>query len=78
MTLNYLIIGKRIKEARKKKRLSQAQLCEIVGLSDGYVSYIETAVKSVSLDAFADDKVVKCHIFDLLKNIFLNIIPHRL
>lgn len=47
MTLNYLIIGKRIKEARKKKRLSQAQLCEMVGLSDGYVSYIETAVKSV-------------------------------
>jgi len=52
MTLNYLIIGKRIKEARKKKLLSQAQLCEIVGLSDGYVSYIETAVKSVSLDVF--------------------------
>lgn len=51
MTLNYLIIGKRIKEARKKKHLSQAQLCELVGLSDGYISYIETASKGVSLDA---------------------------
>ena len=51
MTLNYLIIGKRIKEARKKKHLSQAQLCELVGLSNGYISYIETASKGVSLDA---------------------------
>ena len=50
MSLNYLIIGKRIKEARRKKRLSQAQLCEIVDLSDGYISYIETASKCVSLD----------------------------
>lgn len=52
MTLNYLIIGKRIKEVRKKKHLSQAQLCELVDLSDGYISYIETATKSVSLDVF--------------------------
>ena len=50
MTLNYLIIGKRIKEARKKKKLTQDQLCEMVGLSYGYMSYIETAIKSVSLD----------------------------
>lgn len=50
MTLNYLIIGKRIKEARKAKKLSQAELCEKVGLSDGYISYIETASKFVSLD----------------------------
>lgn len=50
MSLNYLIIGKRIKEARKKKHLSQAQLCELVDLSDGYISYIETATKCVSLD----------------------------
>ena len=50
MSLNYLIIGKRIKEARKKKHLSQAQLCELVDLSDGYISYIETASKCVSLD----------------------------
>lgn len=50
MTLNYLIIGKRIKAARKKKKLTQDQLCEIVGLSYGYMSYIETAIKCVSLD----------------------------
>lgn len=50
MPLNYLIIGKHIKEARKKKKLSQAQLCELIGVSDGYMSLIETASKFVSLD----------------------------
>lgn len=50
MTLNYLIIGKRIKQIRKSKKLSQAELAEKVGLSDGYMSYIETAAKCPSLE----------------------------
>lgn len=50
MTLNYLLIGKRIKTARKAKGYSQAELSEIIDLSAGYMSYIETGSKKPSLE----------------------------
>lgn len=52
MTLNYIIIGKNIKEARQKKNLSQAELAELVDLSSGYISFIETGARGVGIEAF--------------------------
>lgn len=49
MSLNYRIIGTRIKTARLKRKLSQAELSEIIDLTPSYMSYIETASKSLSL-----------------------------
>ena len=45
MELNYQLIGKRIKEIRRQKSLTQEKLAEICGLSPSYISYIESAKK---------------------------------
>ena len=37
-----LILKNRLKEARMEKKLSQAQLAELVGVSRNTISYIET------------------------------------
>jgi len=50
MTLNYLIIGKRITAIRKEKNFTQARLAECIDKSTGYISYIETGKKIMSLE----------------------------
>lgn len=45
MILDYKIIGKRIKEIRKNKHLTQEKLAEMCNLSASYISYIESAKK---------------------------------
>jgi len=47
--INYVLIGKRIKETRSQMKLSQAALAEMAGLSARYISHIETARKKASL-----------------------------
>ena len=54
MTLNYKIIGKSIKQARKRKKLSQETLAEIIDKSSSYISYIETGIKHLSLETLVD------------------------
>lgn len=54
MELNYIIIGKRIKEVRKKRKLSQEALAELIEKSPPYISYIETAKKHLSLETLID------------------------
>ena len=54
MTLNYIIIGKNIKEARQKMQLSQAALAEKAELSSGYISFIETGARGLSIEAFVN------------------------
>ena len=51
MTVDIEIIGKRIKAFRKQQNMTQAELAEKSNLSNVYISYIETGVKGVSLDA---------------------------
>lgn len=50
MALNYILLGKRIQTIRKQKGLSQAKLSEAIDKTPTYVSYIETGIKSPSLD----------------------------
>jgi len=52
MTLNYISIGNKIKAVRKKKGLSQSKLSEMIDRSPTYISYIESGIKSMSLDTF--------------------------
>lgn len=54
MALNYKIIGKRIKEMRKKNQLTQEKLAEIIEKSTSYISYIETGKKQLSLETLVD------------------------
>lgn len=51
MEINYLDIGKRIRQQRKKQGLSQEQLAERAGLSIPHMSHIETANTKLSLPA---------------------------
>lgn len=52
MALNYISIGQKIKAIRKKKGFSQLKLSELIDRSPTYVSYIESGIKSMSLDTF--------------------------
>ena len=49
MKLNYEVIGRRIKELRIEKQISQETLAEKVDLSTTYISRIETAERQASL-----------------------------
>lgn len=50
MALNYILLGKRIKDFRIKKGLTQAKLSELIDKTPTYMSYIESGIKSPSLD----------------------------
>lgn len=50
MELNYTIIGKQIKHIRKRKRITQEHLAEIIDISTSYISYIENAKKHPGLE----------------------------
>ena len=49
MHTNLKIIGRRIKEIRSSKNLTQAELAEQANVSAPYISHIETETKQVSL-----------------------------
>ena len=45
-------LGKRIREARKQKKLTQEKLAELVGVTDVYISEIERGNKMPSIPLF--------------------------
>ena len=49
MSVNFKQIGRRVKEIRKSRGLSQADLAERIDMSVPYISHIETARKQASL-----------------------------
>jgi len=49
MDLNYEIIGRRIKEIRLEKSLTQEELAEMCNLTASSISYIESGKKKASL-----------------------------
>lgn len=53
MTIDYKLIGKRLKAHRRKMRITQAVLAESVDVSDTYISRIETGAKKASLSSLA-------------------------
>jgi len=49
MSVNFNQIGRRVKEIRRVKGMSQAELAEQIDMSVPYISLIETATKKASL-----------------------------
>ncbi|MBE5952324.1 MAG: helix-turn-helix transcriptional regulator [Lachnospiraceae bacterium] len=47
--LNFKLIGKRVREIRKRKHISQIELAELADISETYISYIECGKKKPSL-----------------------------
>jgi len=58
LTVNFKRIGVRIKEGRRLRRMTQAELAERVGVSDSFISRMETGKKGVSLDSLIKVAVV--------------------
>lgn len=50
LNIDYILIGRRIRKARKIKKLSQEDLAEAVGITSVYVSRIETGNAHISLE----------------------------
>ena len=50
MTVDYVLLGTRIKEQRQRRMLTQQQLAEKVSLTPGFISRIETGNKKPSLE----------------------------
>lgn len=68
MAVDFSIIGKRIKEARKKKRLTQEQLVEKMGVSIAYLSKVETGKIHLNLERLSQI----CHFLDVSEGEILN------
>lgn len=50
MSIDYRIIGKRLQDARKLKKLTQERLAEKLEVSVGYVSQIERGITKPNLE----------------------------
>lgn len=50
MKVNYRLIGLRIKENRQLKNITQEELAELIEISPGFMSLIETGRKKPSLE----------------------------
>lgn len=48
--MDFLLIGQRIQQERKNRKLTQAQLAELSGITDKYLSNIETGKDQCSLN----------------------------
>lgn len=51
MPIDFKIIGRRIRELRLEKRMTQADLAEKINMSVTYMSHIETAKRKASLES---------------------------
>lgn len=54
MDFNYILVGKKIKEIRKHKHLSQMSLAEKADKSPTFISLMESGTKGMSLATFVD------------------------
>lgn len=50
--IDYTSMGHRIRESRKKKKLTQEQLAEKINISPTFLSMIETGMKPGSFDTY--------------------------
>lgn len=69
MSIDYKIIGKRIKEKRKTVKITQETLAEKVGVTVGYISQIERGFTHANLDMLARiSEELKCDVTDFLSD----------
>lgn len=54
LELRYDALGKRIRDARKKKRLTQQQVAEKIGVEPSHISNVERGITKPSLKAVVD------------------------
>lgn len=70
MSIDYKIIGKRIKERRKMYKITQETLAEKLGVSVGYISQIERGIAHTNLDTLANiSHELNCDVTEFLSNV---------
>lgn len=67
MNVDYKLIGKRIKEERRKNNMTQEALAEKLDVSIGYISQVERGITKISLDLLgAISAILHCNIATLI------------
>ena len=70
MSIDYSIVGKRIKDRRNKCFLTQEILAEKLGCSVGYISQLERGITRVNLDTLSNIALeLNCDITDFLTDV---------
>ena len=52
--INYVEVGRRIRAARTEKKITQEKFAEMIGVSTGYISQIESGLKCFNLKRFSE------------------------
>ena len=52
--IDYITVGKKLKEARLNKNLTQSELADELGVSIGYISQVESGDKCFNLKRFEE------------------------
>ena len=68
MAVDFNIIGKRLKESRKKKGLTQEKLAELMNVSIAYLSKVETGKIHINLERLSQI----CNILGVTEGEILN------
>lgn len=67
MSVDYSVIGRRIKQRRRDMGATQDRLAEALGVSVGYISQIERGVTRVNLDTLSRIAVfLRCDVGELV------------
>ncbi len=67
MRIDYKLIGKRIKEHRKSKNMTQEVLAEKADVTVGYISQIERGICKVNLDTMSViANILECEVTDFI------------
>ena len=67
MGVDYKLIGKRIKEHRKSKSMTQEVLAEKADVTVGYISQIERGICKVNLDTMSViANILECEVTDFI------------
>ena len=54
MTLDYKLLGKRIRQSRKKRKMTQEQLAEKANRSPAFIGHIERGTRVMSLETLCE------------------------
>lgn len=73
MAVDFAIIGKRLKESRRKKGLTQEQLSEKMGVSIAYLSKVETGKIHINLERLSQI----CNILGVTEGQILNGVSNK-
>lgn len=56
--INYKEVGKRIRNARTEKRITQEKFAEMLGVSTGYISQVESGQKCFNLKRLKESESI--------------------